>query len=89
MEAGFVNGQYANVFASVEQCAQIIADKRVGAVKFVGSTKGGKSVAAIAGQHMKRGTFELGGSDPFVVLEDADLNLAVEKALAGRLGNNG
>ena len=55
----------------------MIADNRIRAVKFTGSTDGGKAVAAIAGQHMKKGCFELGGSDPLIVLEDSDINLAV------------
>lgn len=46
-------------------------------------------MAAIAGEHMKKGCFELGGSDPFVVMEDADLELSVSKAITGRLGCNG
>jgi acyl-CoA reductase-like NAD-dependent aldehyde dehydrogenase len=61
----------------------------VSAVKFVGSTNGGKKVAKWAGQYLKKGSFELGGSDPFIVLADADLDLAVEKAVMGRLHNTG
>jgi len=58
-------------------------------VKFVGSTNGGKKVAELCGKHMKRAAFELGGSDPFIVLEDADLELASSKAIVGRLHTNG
>lgn len=71
------------------QCADLIGDSRVRSVKFVGSTIGGKSVAATCGMHMKRGAFELGGSDPFIVFEDADIDLAVAKAVSGRLHTNG
>ncbi len=58
-------------------------------MKFVGSTVGGKTVAEVCGRHMKRGAFELGGSDPFIVFEDADLDLATTKAIVGRLHTNG
>lgn len=67
----------------------MIGDPRVRSVKFVGSTIGGKSVATTCGRHMKRGAFELGGSDPFIVFEDANIELAVTKAIAGRLHTNG
>ena len=55
----------------------------------MGSTFGGKAVAEVCGRNMKRGAFELGGSDPFIVFEDADLDLATTKAIAGRLHTNG
>lgn len=55
----------------------------------MGSTEAGKKVAEICGRFMKRGTFELGGSDPFVVLEDCDMEHTIKKAISGRLGNTG
>ena len=55
----------------------------------MGSTAGGKKVAEIAGRAMKRGAYELGGSDPCIVLEDADLDLATTKGMIGRLHTNG
>jgi len=58
-------------------------------VKFTGSTRGGKQVAEVAGRNMKQGCFELGGSDPFIVLDDSDINFAVEKAYISRMANNG
>jgi succinate-semialdehyde dehydrogenase/glutarate-semialdehyde dehydrogenase len=61
----------------------------VRSVKFVGSTAGGKKVAEIAGRAMKRAAYELGGSDPCIVLEDADLDLATTKGMIGRLHTNG
>jgi len=72
-----------------EQVETILSDRRVAGVKFIGSTAGGKQVASVAGKYMKKGAFELGGSDPFIVLEDADIDLAVEKAIRGRLRNTG
>ena len=58
-------------------------------MKFIGSTPGGKKVAEICGKAMKKAAFELGGSDSFIVYEDADLDLAVSKALISRLHTNG
>jgi succinate-semialdehyde dehydrogenase/glutarate-semialdehyde dehydrogenase len=59
----------------------ILSDKRLRSVKFVGSTPGGKMIAEACGKYMKKGCFELGGSDPFIVFEDADLELAASKAV--------
>lgn len=67
----------------------MIADPNLRCVKFVGSTEGGKKVAELCGKHMKKGAFELGGSDAFIVLDDADIDLATTKAIAGRLHTNG
>ena len=89
IDAGFDNGEYQNLYITNEQCDRVLSDPRVRGVKFTGSTGGGKAVAAVAGSNMKQGCYELGGSDPFCVLEDADLNLAVEKAYASRMANNG
>ena len=59
------------------------------ACKFTGSTAGGRKVAILCAEHVKKGTFELGGSDPFVVLKDANLELAVNTAYNSRMGNSG
>ncbi len=67
----------------------MIANPRVRGVKFVGSTAGGRKIAELCGKNLKKGAFELGGSDPFIVLEDADIEFAAEKALQGRLKGNG
>ena len=55
----------------------------------MGSTEGGKKVATICGTYMKKTAFELGGSDPFIVLQDADIDLAVTKAIQGRMKTSG
>jgi len=87
-EAGFVDGEYQNMLVSENQCKTIIADKRVRACKFTGSTRGGKAVAMECAQHVKKACLELGGNDPFVVLKDADLEKAVESAYISRMVNS-
>lgn len=67
---------------------ELIANPIVKAVKFTGSTFAGRQVAGQAGAHLKKATFELGGSDPFVVLEDADIDLAISKGYISRMINN-
>lgn len=57
-----------------------MADRRVRACKFTGSTAGVKNVAVVCAKNMKKGCFELGGSDPFIVLKDADMQRAVDVA---------
>jgi succinate-semialdehyde dehydrogenase/glutarate-semialdehyde dehydrogenase len=88
-DAGFDQGEYSNLYIDNEQAASAIADKRIRGLKFTGSTRGGKQVAELAGRHMKQGCFELGGSDPFVVLDDSDVGFAVEKGYISRMVNNG
>jgi succinate-semialdehyde dehydrogenase / glutarate-semialdehyde dehydrogenase len=82
-------GAYVNVYASNEQVAELIADPRVQGVSLTGSERAGSTVAEIAGRHLKKVVLELGGSDPFIVLDDADLEQAVRQALIGRFGNAG
>lgn len=88
-DAGAPDGAYTNLFASKEQVAQIIEDPRIKAVALTGSEAAGAIVAAQAGKHLKKSTLELGGSDAFIVLEDADLDKAVKHAVSGRMGNAG
>jgi succinate-semialdehyde dehydrogenase / glutarate-semialdehyde dehydrogenase len=88
-DAGAPEGAYVNVYASNEQAAELIADPRVQGVSLTGSERAGSAVAEIAGRHLKKVVLELGGSDPFIVLDDADLEQAVQQALIGRFGNAG
>jgi succinate-semialdehyde dehydrogenase/glutarate-semialdehyde dehydrogenase len=74
---------------SHEQVAKVIADARVQAVTFTGSVRGGQQVAALAGQNLKKSVMELGGSDAYIVLQDADVSLAAKICAQGRLQNAG
>jgi len=89
IDAGFDEGEYQNLYITNEQAEKVLSDKRVRGVKFTGSTQGGKAVAEIAGRNMKQGCYELGGSDPFIVLEDSNIEFAVNKAYISRMVNNG
>ncbi|MDB5931616.1 MAG: aldehyde dehydrogenase [Polaromonas sp.] len=88
-EAGAPAGAYTNLFISKEQVAKVIDDPRIRAVALTGSEAAGAIVAARSGQNLKKTTMELGGSDAFIVLEDADLDKAVKHAISGRMGNSG
>ncbi|MBC7718106.1 MAG: NAD-dependent succinate-semialdehyde dehydrogenase, partial [Pseudorhodobacter sp.] len=88
-DAGAPVGAYTNLFVSKDQIATLIADPRIRAVALTGSEGAGAVVATLAAKHLKKSTLELGGSDAFIVLEDADLDKAVKHAVSGRMGNSG
>ena len=88
-EAGLPADAYINVFASNEQVAQMIADPRITGVSVTGSERAGSAVAATAGQNLKKIVLELGGSDPFIVLDGADLPSVAKAAAAARMENGG
>jgi succinate-semialdehyde dehydrogenase/glutarate-semialdehyde dehydrogenase len=88
-EAGFPQGVFRTLMIDAREVAGVIADPRVQAVTLTGSEPAGRQVAACAGEHLKKSVLELGGSDAFVVLEDADLELAVEQAVTSRFLNAG
>lgn len=87
--AGVPEGVFATLHIDNAQTAALIGDPRIQAVTLTGSERAGKSVAATAGAHLKKCVMELGGSDPFVVLQDADLDVAIKIAVASRFGNAG
>ncbi len=86
---GAPEGLFQNLFLSHEQAADVIAHRYLRGVTLTGSTRAGKQVASIAGQHLKKTVLELGGSDPFIVFADADLDAAVEKGVFSRCLNSG
>jgi succinate-semialdehyde dehydrogenase/glutarate-semialdehyde dehydrogenase len=88
-DAGAPTGLYTNLFASHDHVADLIADPRVAGVSVTGSERAGSAIAEVAGRHLKKCVLELGGSDPFIVLESADVSAAVRAAVVGRMGNAG
>jgi succinate-semialdehyde dehydrogenase/glutarate-semialdehyde dehydrogenase len=88
-DAGFPSGVFRAVFADHETVGALIASEIVQGVSLTGSTEAGARIAETAGRALKKVVLELGGSDPFLVLEDADLDLAVRHAVAGRMVNAG
>ncbi|HWV65002.1 NAD-dependent succinate-semialdehyde dehydrogenase [Chitinophaga sp.] len=88
-ESNFPAGTFQSLLVSSKDIEPIIADPRVQGVTLTGSTPAGKSVAALAGKYIKKTVLELGGSDPFIVLKDADLETAAKTAVQGRMQNAG
>lgn len=88
-DAGFPPGCFTNLPIGHEIASEVIADPRVRAVTMTGSTGGGRKVAAAAGKHLKKTVLELGGSDAYVILEDADIDHAAEICAKSRLINSG
>jgi succinate-semialdehyde dehydrogenase/glutarate-semialdehyde dehydrogenase len=88
-DAGVPAGVYTNLFISNDQSGALIDDPRVKAIALTGSERAGEALASRAGKNLKKSTMELGGSDAFVVLDDADLEHTVAMAILGRFGNNG
>ncbi|HET7497499.1 MAG TPA: NAD-dependent succinate-semialdehyde dehydrogenase [Candidatus Eisenbacteria bacterium] len=88
-EAGAPEGVFTTLLVGSAAVGEMIASPHVRAVTLTGSTPAGRSVAAAAGRALKKTVLELGGSDPYVVLEDADLDLAADVCAAARLTNTG
>lgn len=88
-EAGAEEGIYTNLFIGSKRVAKLAEDKRIAGMSLTGSEGAGSSLAEAAGKNLKKSVLELGGSDPFIVLEDANLENAVENAVKGRFGNMG
>ena len=88
-EAGVPEGVFGVLHIDNTMAARVIADPRVKAVTLTGSERAGSAVASAAGKHLKKCVMELGGSDPFVVLDDADLDVTIPAAVASRFGNAG
>lgn len=88
-DAGIPEGVYGWLNASNAGVSQMINDPRIAAVTVTGSVRAGAAIGAQAGAALKKCVLELGGSDPFIVLNDADMDLAVKAAIAGRYQNTG
>lgn len=87
--AGFPKGLFTNLIADNETVARTIEDPRIAAVTLTGSMRAGSAVAATAGKALKKSLLELGGSDAFIVLSDANIDLAVKAAVEARFQNAG
>jgi len=89
VDAGVPAEAFQTLLIPAGRVADVVADSRVSAVTLTGSEPAGRAVARTAGDHLKKTVLELGGSDPYVVLADADLEAAVRTAVAARTINNG
>jgi succinate-semialdehyde dehydrogenase/glutarate-semialdehyde dehydrogenase len=89
VDAGAPVGAYTNLLISHDQSNTVIADPRIKGVALTGSVEAGKIVASRAGQFLKKTSMELGGSDAFIVLDDADLEKTIPWAVWGRMYNGG
>ena len=88
-EAGFPPGCFQSLLLDGPSATALLDDPRIKGVSFTGSEKAGATVAAAAGKNLKKSLLELGGSDPFIVLADADLPLAASTAVKARMVNFG
>lgn len=88
-EAGFPPGVFQSLLVEPSAVEAILTDDRVRGVTLTGSERAGSAVAGTAGKNLKRSVMELGGSDPFIVLEDADIERAVEAGITSRFTNAG
>ncbi len=88
-DAGVPKGVYTNVYASHDQVETIIADRRTQGVSLTGSERAGSIVGALAGKYLKKAVLELGGSDPYIILDTDNLDEAVDTAWGTRLYNTG
>ena len=89
LEAGAPKGAYTNLLISYDQSNRVIDDPRVKGVALTGGVNAARAVAARAGQNLKKSSMELGGTDAFIVLDDADLDKTIPWAVWGRMFNNG
>ena len=88
-DAGLPKGVFTNLFINHDQSDKVIAHSGVKGVSLTGSERAGGHVASLAGANIKKTVLELGGSDPFIILEDADLDAAAKTGCLSRMQNNG
>ena len=88
-EAGFPEHLFKVLLIQPQQVQTVIADERVKAITLTGSEAAGMAIGSAAGKFLKKTVLELGGSDPYIVLEDADMETSVSTAVKARLVNNG
>ncbi len=88
-DAGFPDNIFTSVFVDIPLVETIISHPSVKGVTLTGSERAGSSVASLAGKYLKKTVMELGGSDPYIILEDADMDTAVDTCVTSRLINSG
>jgi succinate-semialdehyde dehydrogenase/glutarate-semialdehyde dehydrogenase len=88
-EAGFPENVFTNLVISIETSDKVIAHPLVRGVTLTGSRRAGQQVASVAGQHLKKTVMELGGSDPYIVLADAQFNESCKTGVCSRMLNSG
>ncbi|MBC7381637.1 MAG: NAD-dependent succinate-semialdehyde dehydrogenase [Bacteroidia bacterium] len=88
-QCGFPKGVYQTIFADEERISELIKDDRITATTLTGSEVAGSAVGAQSGKYIKHSVLELGGSDPLIVLHDANINTTLEQAVFARFQNNG
>ena len=88
-ESGWPKGIFTTLLMTRSQTEQVIADPFIKIVSFTGSTQTGRHIASLCGRYLKKNILELGGSDPYIVLEDADLAKSAEQIITSRLNNSG
>lgn len=88
-EAGLPEGVYYNIFIPGSKIEQFVSNDKIKGVSLTGSEPAGASIAQAAGKNIKKSLLELGGSDPFIVMEDANLEEALQMVLNGRMWNAG
>ncbi|MBK7866778.1 MAG: NAD-dependent succinate-semialdehyde dehydrogenase [Ignavibacteriales bacterium] len=88
-DAGFPDNIFKTIVTDVENVEAVIRNKKVAAVTLTGSTRAGKAVASIAGSEIKKCVLELGGSDPYIIIDDADIEAAAKFCVIGRMLNSG
>lgn len=87
-EVGFAD-HFKTIIADIPQIEAIIANPKITGVTLTGSTKAGQSIGSLAGKYLKKSVLELGGSDPYIILDDADIELAAKECVNGRFLNTG
>ncbi len=88
-EAGFPENLFRTILVPSSQMEEVIKNEKIKAVTLTGSVPAGKAVAKTAGSVLKKTVMELGGSDPYIILEDADLEMAADTCVTARLINGG
>ena len=89
LDAGYYEDIFCNICIPGNRVSSVIENPKIAAITLTGSTKAGKDVAKKAGEYLKKTVLELGGSDPYLIFDDAEINIAIEACIAGRILNAG